>query len=72
MKKKIIRSIIAICLLEFAAICVFEASPMLAGILHVSHRWFDALSVMLFLAGFCASAPFAELEERLRHAKDIQ
>ena len=69
MKKRIILSIIAICLLEFAAICVFEASPILADILHVSHRWFDALAVILFFAGFCASAPFAELENRLRHDK---
>lgn len=69
MKKRIIRSIVAICLIEFAAICVFEASPILAGILGISHRWFDALAVILFFAGFCASAPIAELEEKIRDVR---
>lgn len=56
MRKKIILSIIAICVLEFAAIVAFEFRC-------------DILAAILFIAGFCASAPFAELEEKIRHGR---
>ena len=54
MKKKLILSMVAIMLIEFAAICAFE----------LRH---DILAAILFIAGFIPSAPFNEaIEERRR------
>lgn len=59
MRKKVILSIIAICVLEFAAIVAFELRC-------------DILAAILFMAGFCASAPIAELEEKIRHGHRVR
>ena len=59
MRKKVLISIIAICVLEFAAIVAFELRC-------------DILAAILFMAGFCASAPIAQLEEKIRHGHRVR
>ena len=53
MKKKLILSMVAIILIEFAAIIAFE----------LRH---DCLAAALFIAGFIPSAPFNEAFDEIR------
>ena len=48
--KKLALTIIGIMVTAFVACCVFEASYDLAKIFGISHRWFDALSVCIFIS----------------------
>ena len=53
MKKKLILSMVAIMLIEFAAIVAFELRC-------------DILAAILFIAGFIPSAPFNEVLESMQ------
>lgn len=51
---------LAMILLGFAAVCIFEASK---------HILTDALSALLFIVAACFSIPFEESIKALRHDK---
>lgn len=58
--KTLIWSMLAMILLGFAAVCIFEASK---------HILTDALSALLFIVAACFSIPFEESIKALRHDK---
>lgn len=67
--KRFITSLVAMLVLGFASVCLFEASPDISEILGVNQIWFDALAVALFIAAACSSIFFEESIAALRHDK---
>lgn len=56
-------------LLGAASLCLFEASPAIGEYLKISHRWIDALSVILFFGGAFAAVCLDEFLKRSRDAE---
>ena len=65
--KRFIQSLLAMLLLGFASVCLYEASPDLAEMLGINHIWLDAVAVALFIASACSSIFF---EESIKALKD--
>lgn len=58
--KTLIWSMLAMILLGFASVCLYEAS---------THILMDALAALLFIIAACFSIPFEEAIKALRHDK---
>lgn len=56
--RKMIKSLVAMILLGFASVCLFEVSRSIAT---------DALAALLFVLAACCSIPFEESINSLRH-----